>query len=205
MSTKVVAAVLAAGSSSRFGSPKQLAKIRSKSLIDLALDALDSAEIEHICVVLGCNFEAINEHLNERKNSTGITFHTLTNANWKNGLSTSIHTATKFACAKDATHLLLLACDQPFVNSDLIKNLLECAKETPKGEIVACKYENSAGIPAIFPASYFDALLEIEGDKGAKSVILKSTAPVLVDFPDGALDIDYPEDLNAQQLISSDP
>ncbi len=195
--SKVVAAILAAGSSSRFGSPKQLAKIGNQTLIDLALDALDRADLEHIGVVLGCNFEAINDHLHEQKNSIGASFHVLKNLDWKNGLSSSVHTATKFAIAKDASHLLLLACDQPLVSSALIRNLLEIANETVhKNDIVACKYENSPGIPAIFPAIYFDELLKIEGDKGAKSVIIKSKTPVQIEFPNGAKDIDSQEDLS---------
>ncbi len=197
MSTKVVAAVLAAGSSSRFGSPKQLAKIGKKSLIDIPIDALEGAGLEHIGVVLGANFEAINEYLPKRNNSTGIKFHTLRNLDWNNGLSSSIQTATKFAIAEDATHLLLLACDQPFVSSALLQRLLMLVNEaTHKVDIVACKYENSAGIPAIFPAIYFDDLLKLEGDKGAKSIILKSKAPVLVEFPRGSRDVDLVEDLD---------
>lgn len=197
MSSKVVAAILAAGSSSRFGSAKQLAKIGNKSLIDLAIDALEGAGLEHICVVLGANFESINAHLIKRKNSTGIKFHTLRNLDWNNGLSSSIQMATKFAIAENATHLMLLACDQPFVSSTLLQRLLMLVNEaTDKVDIVACKYENSAGIPAIFPAIHFNDLLKLEGDKGAKSIILNSKAPVLVEFPLGSRDVDLVEDLD---------
>lgn len=200
MPTKIVAAILAAGASSRFGSPKQLAKIGNKTLVDLALDALSSARLEHTCVVLGCNFEVINDHLQKRQKSTEFDFHILQNLDWNSGLSTSIHTATKFAIAENATHLLLLACDQPFVSPALIQKLLMFANETThKNDIIACNYENSAGIPAIFPNIYFDDLLELTGDKGAKPVILNSTSPVLIEFSDGSRDVDYPDELTSVQ------
>ncbi|MBS1953046.1 MAG: nucleotidyltransferase family protein [Cyanobacteria bacterium SZAS-4] len=197
MATKIVAAILAAGASSRFGSPKQLAKLGNKTLIDVTLDALDSAGLEHICVVLGCNFETINDHLRQRKGSSGTDFHILQNVEWSNGLSSSIQCAVKFAIAEDATHVLLLACDQPFVDSSLVQKLLDSANAlSHKTDIIACKYENSAGIPAVFPAIFFDHLLKLEGDKGAKSIILTSSTPVLIDFPNGSRDIDFREDLN---------
>jgi len=212
MPTKIVAAILAAGSSSRFGSPKQLAKIGNKSLIDLALDALENAGLDRTVVVLGCNFKVINDHLNERKNSTGTSFNILQNPDWKQGISSSVHVATKFAIAESATHLLLLSCDQPFVDATLVQTLANFAKEnskppgsndlanTTQNSIVACKYESSAGIPAIFPAIHFGELMKITGDKGAKSVILRSAQPILVDFPNGAQDIDYPADLDGITL-----
>ncbi len=201
---RVVAAVLAAGASSRFGTPKQLAKIGSKTLIDIALDALNVAGLDQICVVLGCNVATIKNHLDERQKSANPDFCIVQNIDWKDGLSSSIHAATKFAIAENATHLLLLACDQPFVNGALIENLLKFTDENTSENkidvinvtsIVACAYENSAGIPAIFPAIYFDELIALEGDRGAKSVIFKSMSPILVDFPNGAQDIDHPIDL----------
>lgn len=198
MATKIVAAILAAGSSSRFGSPKQLAQIGTKPLIDFAMDAVDGAGLDHICVVLGSNFDAINDHLLRRKDSSAIKFQTLQNSDWKNGLSSSIQTATKFAIEEDATHLLLLACDQPFVSSVLLQKLLKFANEaTHKVDIVACKYGNSVGIPAIFPATFFNELIGLKGDKGAKSVIQRYATPVLVEFPQGSRDVDFIADLNS--------
>ncbi|CAN5574649.1 nucleotidyltransferase family protein [soil metagenome] len=214
MPRKVVAAILAAGSSSRFGSPKQLANFGEKTLIDLALDAAIGTSAENICVILGCNFEQIYTHLANRKQGGEGRFHTLHNLNWKEGLSSSIYAATSFAKEVNATHLLMLVCDQPLVTWQLLESLLGLLDDRPvpngtdgsnhsaPNAIVACKYENSVGIPAVFPAIYFNELMALKGDKGAKSIIMRSTAPILVNFPEGSADIDQPGDLS--NLLRSD-
>ncbi len=206
-SRKVVAAILAAGASSRFGSPKQLARIGDKTLIETALVTLIQSDVNDICVVLGCAFDAIYKHLETHMKSAADEFTVLNNPNWEKGLSSSIRTATEYAITCEATDLLLMVCDQPYVTSELINKLLatsECTyiqsnstsmPEQASNSIIACEYGNSVGIPAIFPQNYFTQLLALQGDKGAKSVILASTDPIYVAFAKGNVDIDRPSDL----------
>ena len=50
-------------------------------------------------------------------------------------------------------------------------------------------------VPALFDASLFSELLDLKGDRGAKSILEKYAAETLrVQFPDGKIDIDTPED-----------
>ncbi len=208
MSRKVVAAILAAGASSRFGSAKQLSKIGDKTLIETALVTLIQSNVNDICVVLGCAFETINKHLKTHMKSSAKEFKVLNNQAWEQGLSSSIHTATAYAIECDATDLLLMVCDQPYLTSELINKLLEISErnhiqsnpismpEQASSSIIACEYGNSVGIPAIFPRHYFTKLLALQGDRGAKSVILQSNDPIYVDFAQGDVDIDMPSDLD---------
>ncbi|MBS2004957.1 MAG: NTP transferase domain-containing protein, partial [Cyanobacteria bacterium SZAS LIN-5] len=119
----IVGAILAAGGASRFGSPKQLAKFQSKSLLEHAIEALLVPEVKDRCIVLGSNFDVINAHLEDCGKADNRRFEVLFNAAWKDGLSTSIHTATNYAIACGASHLLLLTCDQPFVDKKLIERM----------------------------------------------------------------------------------
>jgi|688.fasta_scaffold270815_2 molybdenum cofactor cytidylyltransferase len=196
--TKVIGAVLAAGAASRFGRPKQLAKFGTRTLIDIAIDALDTAAVDEACIVLGCNFELIDSHLSKRSTDAGA-LQTLFNSDWQRGLSTSIRCATEFAIDRHATHLLLLTCDQPFVNAELVTTLL---KNLSLNSVVACKYGDTTGIPAVFPKNLFEELLQLEGDRGAKSVIQKHVAG-FVAFPDGVHDIDHPADLAMHSVLTS--
>jgi molybdenum cofactor cytidylyltransferase len=205
-----VAAILAAGASSRFGSPKQLAKLQDRTLLDISLDNLIDANIGKICVVIGSNFDQINAHLENRKALITGGFVTLNNIEWKQGLSSSIRAAAEFAITSDATHLLLVACDQPLVTAKLIRRLCEYgieevqpganSKRLPSlfaSSIVACQYGGSVGIPAVFPAIYFEKMRALTGDKGAKSIILECKDSAFVDFEQAAVDIDTTDDLNS--------
>ncbi len=210
----VVGAILAAGASSRFGSPKQLAKLGAKALIDYSVEALQLAqiperserseiskvlerpEIFEICVVLGSHSVAIQDHLDKRFDQARLRLSTIYNEKWRDGLSSSIRAAAEFAQQKKASHLLLTTSDQPFVDAALINKMLDESRASNGQFIVACKYAGRAGIPAIFPAALFSELLQLDGDKGAKSLIEKFPAK-LIDFPDGVKDVDRPEDLMA--------
>jgi molybdenum cofactor cytidylyltransferase len=62
--------------------------------------------------------------------------------------------------------------------------------------IVATEFADVAGPPVIFPAEYFDALLSLRGDRGARSIIKDNAEKVIkIPFADAAIDIDTPEDL----------
>ena len=91
--------------------------------------------------------------------------------------------------------VVLLLCDQPFVNRETIFRLIRAFHETGKS-IAASEYLNITGVPAIFSREIFDELLNLQGDAGARFVIKKfaaSTAKVSV--PEAAIDIDSPEDV----------
>jgi molybdenum cofactor cytidylyltransferase len=214
VSRKIVAAILAAGASSRFGSPKQLAKLHDKTLLDISLDNLIDAHVDKIGVVIGSNFDQVNAHLENRKTLIAGDFATLNNAKWEHGLSSSIRTATEFAITNDATHLLLVACDQPFVTAKLIRRLCEYGIEevqpranseripsTSPSTIVACRYGGSVGIPALFPALYFEKMRALTGDKGAKSIILECQDSSFIDFDQAAVDIDTTNDLSSATTL----
>jgi molybdenum cofactor cytidylyltransferase len=65
-------------------------------------------------------------------------------------------------------------------------------------EIVASEYAGGAGVPAIFPRGMFAELYALGGDKGARALLKEDGRVVVrVDFPDGEVDVDTPEDLTA--------
>jgi molybdenum cofactor cytidylyltransferase len=69
-----------------------------------------------------------------------------------------------------------------------------------EGRIVACEYAGTIGVPALFERSLFPELLALSGSTGAKPVLeAHPTDVVRLPWPDGAKDIDRPEDL---QLLS---
>lgn len=192
------AIILAAGGSSRFGTPKQLLKVADKSLIRRTVDAAREANCSPIIVVTGAADTEINRELPGNSNIV------IRNENWQRGIGSSIrhgieHLANNFP---NVEAVVLLVCDQPFVNSSTIKNLINLYNETRK-PIAACRYANTFGVPALFGRALFSELLAIDDSSGAKPVIMRNRERVAeLPFPEGEFDVDTAEQWDQLQSVT---
>ena len=76
------------------------------------------------------------------------------------------------------------------VDASVIAGLRAKHTETKK-PIIASRYAQTLGIPALFARDYFDQLSALDDDAGAKQIILNHVNDVAeYPFPDGAIDID---------------
>lgn len=183
---KVAAAVLAAGGSTRFGQPKQLAIFRGEPFVRRVVAAANDAGCAPIVVVVGPNAAQITSEL------AGLPVSTAKHPNWSNGLGSSIAVGVQHAAniTADLDAVILLTCDQPFVTAAALRHLIQLHLETGK-PIVASAYAGTLGIPALFDRSCFSDLLQLTGDSGAKGIMLRhrhNVAPF--NFPAAAIDID---------------
>jgi molybdenum cofactor cytidylyltransferase len=183
--------ILAAGSSSRLGTPKQNLIYRGQTLLQRAIQtALASACCEKIVVVLGANAGVIRPVISDQL------VHIAYNPDWQEGMASSIRLgiAELQKLESNTTAAILMLCDQPFVDPLLIYQLTEKKAESDNG-IIACTYRDTLGAPALFDASYFPQLLTLKGQEGAKKLFKAFPADVLpLAFPLGAIDIDTIED-----------
>jgi molybdenum cofactor cytidylyltransferase len=60
---------------------------------------------------------------------------------------------------------------------------------------VASHYNGAPGVPALIEARYFQRLLKIAGDRGAGALLRSGIGVRSVDWPEGAIDLDTPEDV----------
>ncbi len=186
----VAIVILAAGESSRYGSPKQLLDYKGKSLLIHSVDAACGTGCEHVFVVLGARIELMK---NELKDKPVVI---IENEAWQEGMASSIRCGVKqvMKTIPVIDDMILMVCDQPLVSHSLLLKLIGMKKETGKPNI-ACLYGNNYGIPVLFHKSFFATLLELKGDKGARKLILDNMDKVAtVPFPGGAIDIDTEED-----------
>ena len=185
------ALILAAGGAVRFGRPKQLVEFQGESLVRRAVRAAAEACDAGVAVVTGDSHLLIEAELRE---NVAIL---VQNSDWRRGLGTSIRCGLQhlIASSPELGAVVVMACDQPFVDACLIAALV--AEHEKSGQaIVASSYANTLGIPALFGRSCFEALLALPDDSGAKALIESRRGDVAqIEFEKGAIDIDTPADL----------
>ncbi len=186
--------ILAAGTSSRLGRPKQLLNIEGESLIERVIKESLKTDCQKIAVVLGAHFEKIKKEINN------LPVNILMNENWQDGMSSSLQSGIRFLTKNSPSPdaVIILLCDQPFVNTALLKKIIHAFQESGKG-IIASRYNSkAAGVPVLFSKKYFDIILQQEGQAGAKKLLRQYPEDVAyVEFLEGVFDIDTEEDLKA--------
>jgi molybdenum cofactor cytidylyltransferase len=182
--------ILAAGESSRLGKPKQLLPYNNKTLLKNIVDMALQVQESFTVVVTGSARDVVAQELKD----TDVTLRY--NDQWQTGMSSSIQegiSAIKKLQPK-VEGSILTVCDQPFVTENVLAGLIKKHEETGQG-IVASAYAGTAGTPAFFSHDYFEELLNLKGDEGAKKLLKKYASDVLlVPFERGEIDIDTPDD-----------
>jgi molybdenum cofactor cytidylyltransferase len=185
--------ILAAGSSTRMGTPKQLLTIQGKSLIRRLGEVAIASQAHPVVVVLGAYAEQIQPELCD------LPIHVIHNAHWSDGMSTSIRCGIQFleTLPMQLTAVILTVCDQPFLSTAVIDQLL-AAYHAGDRAIIASEYMQTVGVPALFSRPFFPILSALNGTEGAKKVIRNYDEQVYrIPFPEGAIDLDTPEDYAA--------
>jgi len=181
--------ILAAGSSSRLGQAKQQLVFQGSSLLQRAITAGLRSECMRPLVILGARHEILSREINPEQVDI------LINPNWQEGMATSIKVGIQRLMEKGAAdQVILMLCDQPYVDEKILNQLIAAKKKTDKA-IIACSYQNTAGVPALFDRSIFPHLMQLKGKEGAKKIIQRYGESLsLLPFPLGRFDIDTPDD-----------
>lgn len=182
--------LLAGGSSSRLGSPKQLLMYEGQTLIKRMMDIASNSDADPLVLVLGANANLVQQEIG------GLSHHSTINADWKEGIASSIRAGVNKILQINplVEGVVLIFCDQPQLSADLINNLIVAHKKTGK-PIVTCSYGDTFGPPTLFHKSVFGKLLELQGDLGARNILRELADSVeAISFPGGELDIDTKAD-----------
>jgi molybdenum cofactor cytidylyltransferase len=185
---RVAALVLAAGASTRLGSLKQLVVLGGETLLERAVRVAREAGCGPVVVVLGAECAQVlgNSVLGDAV--------PVVNDEWEEGMASSIRLGVRTlgVVAKDAEGVLLMTCDQPAVTAEHLRLLLG------QVEVKASRYAKRNGVPAFFPKRYFDKLMALKGDAGARELLVAAQYEELVG---GELDVDTVEDLERARVL----
>lgn len=189
--SKIGLIILAAGSSSRLGTPKQLISFRGETLLQRIVRESLKSSCHLVLIVSGKNADEISKTLED------IDVQVVENQNWEQGMGTSISVGIRkiTEIEKHLAGVIICVCDQPFVTAEIINNLINAFYDR-KCRIVASVYGDTFGVPTLFGKSLFGKLADLEGKIGAKHLIDKfRNKTVFVEFERGAVDIDTAADL----------
>lgn len=186
----IAAIVLAAGASRRLGSPKQLVVLDGETLVRRAVRCALEAGFSPVIVVASPDL-AITDALNGLDAVVAINEYPSRGA--ASSVVTGIRTLSEIAPECSATAILL--CDQPRVTArDLLS--LKGAFLSSTSNIAAAEYNGQIGVPAIFGRRFFDGLLELAGDTGARFLIRENLHDcVSIKMDSAAFDVDTPDDI----------
>ena len=185
----VFAAVLAAGESRRFGRSKMLESVQRETLVRRAANLAREVCGDCSILVAGQESAAVTSAAGDAPQFV------IVNDHYEEGIGGSIALAAK-AVSHVADALLLLLADQPLVTAQHLRALMS-HWQGADDEIVATAFAETMGPPVLFPRGAFDALGELTGDQGAKSLLQSSRFDVrTIPFEDAAIDIDTPADLD---------
>lgn len=189
---RCAAIVLAAGASTRLGQPKQLVRIDGESLLHRTARLALETGCSPVLVVLGFEAKTLRAQLD------GLAVDVIVNREWQEGMGASLRSGMDAIRKSDPqpNAVLILVCDQPRLTADHLRTLLARHQSARRIAITASVYARRAGVPALFSARLFSALLASSGDCGAKDLIRARAAEVQgIPWPAGELDLDLPEDL----------
>jgi len=187
---KVGGLLLAAGGSTRFGSPKQLAEFEGKTLIRRAAEAVSRSGCSIVVVVLGAAADGLRREL------SNIDLDTVENKDWQSGMSSSIKLGLSklIELEPQLDALLITLMDQPKVTASHLAEFVSMFAEL-RPPLIAAEYSGTAGVPALFSRVFFNELLQLKGDQGARSIIRARSAVQTISLDEAAIDIDSVSDL----------
>ena len=154
------------------------------------VDAATEASCSPVIVVAGYDEPAIRKALEGRK------VHVISNPDWELGLAGSLRAG--IAALPDAVDgVLIMLGDMPLVKASTLQALKTSFIAGEGERIVYPTCEGRQGNPVLFPARFFDDILNLQGDRGAKELLKKHaahTVAVPVKSREVLLDCDTEED-----------
>jgi len=191
--TKIAAIILAAGLGSRFGGPaKPLASFRGRPMLSHVLDAALAGRTDPVMVVTGHAQDAV-KRLCE---TVDAPLRLIASPDYASGLASSLKAGFR-ALPDDATGAVILLADMPLVSADVIDRLVSAFEAAPQAGAVIPVYQGRRGNPVLLSARLGDAIMRLEGDRGAGPLLRDRDDIVEVPVADPAIlmDVDTPEGL----------
>jgi molybdenum cofactor cytidylyltransferase len=188
----IAAVILAAGRSTRMGGPnKLLAELGGKPLVRTVTEQALASKASDVIVVTGHQASEVEKAL------AGLRVKFVRNPDFAAGMSSSVKAGIA-AVSRDADGAVVGLGDMPLIDAQLIDRLIDAFAPDQGNLIVVPVSDNRRGNPVLWSRRFFDELMTLDGDIGARHLIAKhseAVAEVVVEGHGAFLDIDTPEAL----------
>ena len=186
----VAAVILAAGRSTRMGGPnKLLAELGGKPLVRTVTEQALASKAQGVIVVTGHQADEVKKALHGLK----VTF--VHNPDFAEGLAGSVKAGIA-AVPQNADGAVICLGDMPLISAHLIDRLVESFAPDRGNLIVVPVSDGRRGNPVLWSRRFFNELMTLDGDIGARHLINRhgeAVAEVPVEGFGAFLDIDTPQ------------
>ncbi len=175
---RVAALVLAAGSSKRAGETnKLLYPFKDKTLVGAVIETVLKSSVMTSLVVTGHQRERVEEAIKQ------YDIEVCHSVKYSSGMAHSLAMGISRLQTYDA--VLVCLADMPHVSTDVINKIVASA-DGAKNKIVVPVYNQQRGNPVLIGRTFFDSLLQHEGDSGARYLIQQ--------YPDQVIEVEVDTD-----------
>jgi len=189
----VTGVVLAAGSSRRLGTPKQLLPYRDTTVLGGTLQVARRVGFDQLIVTLGGSAQAVRDAV--RLDG----FDVVAVEDFGSGCSASLSAALQ-RVHPEASGIVLMLGDQPRVDPATVRRLVA---EGPAGPIMVCRYDDGVGHPFWLSRTVFGDLQRLHGDKGVWKLVESGQHEVRELAVDGPIPLDVDTWDDYQRLMES--
>ena len=166
---KHTAIILAAGQSRRMGEVnKLLCKWRGKMLLHHVCEAALTSNCDNTIVVSGHQRQQIAAALKKPGLCQLLLAH---NKDYATGMASSIITGIEMAKKIESDAVIVMLGDMPGVTSAMIDKIIDTARSSAPDAIIVSTCDKKRGNPVLWKKHYFDELLMLKGDIGARQIL----------------------------------
>lgn len=177
---RVDALVLAAGASTRLGQPKQAVLLHGQPLLSRAVATARAAVNGRVHAVLGSSAGELRAFAGD------AAVHVFDR--WQDGQHASL--CFGVAQVSDADAVLVMPCDQYRIPASGLRALVDAWRGAP-GQPAAARYDDTLGVPVIWPVGWLDQLARARRGQA----LLTASNCTVVALSEAAWDLDTPDDL----------
>ncbi|MFA9560256.1 nucleotidyltransferase family protein [Evansella sp. AB-rgal1] len=203
-SLPISAIILAAGRSSRMGSPKQLLQFNGKNMLEMVIESVAVHAFAQVVVVVGHQHQQIMNSVKLQN----VKIDWVLNEKYMEGQSTSFAKGIQQMKNTISSAMFFLG-DQPFIQKETIDNIImegeEKQKQVSSPFVIRPFYIEEPGHPVLFHNIRNLDLTQLSGDEGGKGLMqqIKNKVKLQIDDPFTTMDIDTPKDYEkALELIN---
>jgi molybdenum cofactor cytidylyltransferase len=181
--------ILAAGSSRRMGSPKQLLAVDGRPLLEVVVGHACTSRLDEVFVVLGAAADEIRSRVDLGRAQV------LVNPDHASGMASSLR-AGLAALDPRIDRVIVILGDQPDIGGGLIDRLLDLQEHSGL-PAAALSFHGLLHPPVVLKRELWGDLMDLEGDVGCRAVI--RARPELVARLSSGEDLNHPVDLDTPE------